>query len=126
MIPQLIAIAVGGAAGAIARFLVNHWAGAQWGSGFPYGTVIVILAGSFLIGIVFVWLMHSAAEHQIWRGLLITGFLGALTTFSTFSLDLLLLLESGALLKAASYVLINVLGGLLMVVASFFIGKWVF
>ena len=123
---QLIAIAVGGALGALSRFGISMLASNQSQSSFPYGTLVANLAGCAVIGFAFVWLSQLPDSHGIWKGLLITGFLGALTTFSTFSLDLLLLLQSGAIAKGLLYLLLNVVGCLAMVTISFYIGKWVF
>ncbi len=104
---NLVAVAVGGAAGALARYglttLVYRWLG----TGFPYGTLCVNVLGSLLLGMVFV-----AAER---RGLgepmrlaLGVGLLGAFTTFSTFSMDTLVLLQQGQVVRAGLYVLVSV------------------
>ncbi|MDP4916345.1 MAG: CrcB family protein, partial [Haliea sp.] len=81
----LVFVALGGAAGSVSRYLLAQWTQAQWQGGFPLATLMVNLFGSCAIGVVFV-LLERQAIHPDWRGLLMVGFLGAFTTFSTFSL----------------------------------------
>ena len=105
---NVIAIAIGGALGALLRY--GFASGAQhWlGKGFPYGTLIVNIIGSFLIGAVYAALIERAALSEAWRSFLIIGLLGAFTTFSTFSFETVSLIQSGALIKAALNVLLSV------------------
>ncbi|MDI1229607.1 MAG: fluoride efflux transporter CrcB [Methylobacter sp.] len=99
---QIIAIALGGSFGAVVRFLVSSGV-AQWlGRGFPYGTLIVNVIGSFMIGLLAETLMLQRVTITFeYRAALLVGFLGSLTTFSTFSLDTFYLIEQGNLTKAA-------------------------
>ena len=106
---QLLAIAAGGALGAMARFGVSHGVHNMLGRTFPYGTLVVNVAGSFFIGLLFVLLTERLELGPHWRAFLMVGFLGAFTTFSTFSLETLELLESGAMLKAFTSVISNVI-----------------
>ena len=101
----LLFIAVGGAGGAVGRYLLARWAHSLWEGSLPVGTLLVNVLGSFAIGIVYVLLVEKAMLHPDWRGVLMVGFLGAFTTFSTFSLETIALIESGQLLLAAGYVL---------------------
>ena len=105
---NVIAIAIGGALGALLRY--GFASGAQhWlGKGFPYGTLIVNIIGSFLIGAVYAALIERAALSEAWRSFLIIGLLGAFTTFSTFSFETVSLIQSGALIKAALNILLSV------------------
>lgn len=99
------AIALGGAAGAMSRYWL-HTAIESYNRGsFPVGTLIVNTAGSFLIGVVFVVLAERAQLDAQWRPVLIIGFLGAMTTFSAFSLEGLLLLQLGHYNTALLYIL---------------------
>ena len=82
-----ILVALGGAVGAALRHGVNRIALAQLGSGFPYGTLIVNVAGGFLMGFAAAMLMDRAGSSDGWRFFLITGVLGGFTTFSAFSLE---------------------------------------
>lgn len=109
------AIAIGGAAGAMTRHasvnLVQHWNNAP-GSlfyGLPVGTWLVNVSGSLLIGILYVLLVERLPVNTELRALLMVGFLGAFTTFSSFSLDTLLLIERGMVVQALLYTLGSVL-----------------
>ena len=101
----LLFIALGGASGAVARYLLAGWAHRLWEGHFPVGTLLVNLLGSFTIGVVYVLLVEKQLIHQDWRGVLMVGFLGAFTTFSTFSLETINLVEAGHLAHAVSYML---------------------
>ncbi len=105
---ELGAIAVGGALGALMRFWVSGGIYAWLGRDFPYGTLGVNVLGSFFIGIAFVLLTEKLTFGLEVRTFIMVGFLGALTTFSTFSLETLFLLQEGLLIKAISNVLINI------------------
>jgi len=104
----IAAVAVGGALGAIARHFVAAQVALWAGAGFPFGTLTVNVVGSFVMGLIvelsaLVW---SPAPEL--RAFLTVGFLGAFTTFSTFSLDAAALYERGALLLCAAYVVSSV------------------
>ncbi len=119
---EIVAIGLGGAVGAMARHGVAHACNILFGTNFPYGTLIVNVAGSFLIGIIFVLLVERALLPPVWRSILIVGFLGAFTTFSTFSLQTLALFEEGragaALVYVGSSVIICVLAAALGLVLA--------
>lgn len=103
-----IAIAFGGAFGAVSRFWLHGMVQRFNGSSFPLGTFAVNILGSFLIGVFFVVLAEKAELSEPWRPLIAIGFLGAMTTFSTFSLDALLLFEQGHYNTALFYILSSV------------------
>jgi len=104
-----IAIAVGGSLGAVSRY----WLSAstyQWlGQGFPYGTLMVNLLGSLVMGFLSVLLVHRFHVSDEIRIGLLAGFLGSFTTFSTFAMDTLHLAGNEAIMKAAVYILLSVL-----------------
>lgn len=101
----MLFIALGGASGAVSRYLLANWVHGLWEGRIPLGTLLVNLLGSFAIGIVFVLLIERQYIHADWRGVLMVGFLGAFTTFSTFSLETISLLEAGHTLHALAYML---------------------
>lgn len=101
---MLIAVAMGGAVGAVGRFLVVNAVGSQLGSGFPWGTFTVNLVGSFLLGALIEFsALHWSPSPEM-RAFLVVGMLGAFTTFSTFSLDSYTLIERGQIGAAVMYV----------------------
>ncbi len=103
-----LAIAAGGSLGAVSRY----WMSAstyQWlGQGFPYGTLMVNLLGSLVMGFLSVLLVHRFHVSEEIRIGLLAGFLGSFTTFSTFAMDTLQLAGNEALLKAIIYILFSV------------------
>lgn len=104
----LLAGGIGGFVGAVLRFSLSTWVNSLSNTSFPLGTLFVNVLGSFVIGFLFLYFQHiNLSVHQ--KSLLITGLLGALTTFSTFSLDTVLLLQEEFYAKALSNVLLNVL-----------------
>jgi len=103
-----IAIAFGGAIGAVSRYWLYSAVQRLHDSGFPLGTFVVNVLGSFLIGVFFVLLAEKAQIAEQWRPIIVVGFLGGLTTFSTFSLDALLLFEQGHYNTALFYIISSV------------------
>ncbi|WP_286824188.1 fluoride efflux transporter CrcB [Idiomarina sp. UBA1919] len=104
-----LAVALGGALGAMSRYwLYNSWSKLAENP-FPYITLFVNVIGSLLIGIVFVLLVERGELGLEWRNVINVGFLGAFTTFSTFSLDALGLFEQGQIAMALVYILSSVL-----------------
>ena len=106
---QLIFIAAGGAVGAVFRFLVSNGIHSFMGRGFPYGTLTVNVMGSFVMGISYVMLIERLNVSPEWRAFIVVGLLGAFTTFSTFSIETLVLIQNSELSKAMLNVLLSVL-----------------
>ncbi|MCU7815741.1 MAG: fluoride efflux transporter CrcB [Candidatus Thiodiazotropha sp. (ex Rostrolucina anterorostrata)] len=105
---QLIAIASGGAIGALFRFWVANGVYGLLGREFPYGTLVVNVLGSLVMGFLYVLLLERTTVSPELRGALLIGFLGAFTTFSTFSIETINLLEQAELLKAGLNILLSV------------------
>jgi CrcB protein len=99
----LLFVALGGASGAVSRYLLANWVHGLWEEKLPLGTLLVNVLGSFAIGIVYVLLVERQLIHADWRGVLMVGFLGAFTTFSTFSLETITLFEAGHSVQALVY-----------------------
>ncbi|PIE12864.1 MAG: fluoride efflux transporter CrcB [Rhodobacterales bacterium] len=120
----LLHVALGGAIGASARYLTSMGAMRLMGPGFPWGTLAVNVAGSFLMGVLVVVLAHKDATRM--APFLMTGVLGGFTTFSAFSLDAMAIYERGQVALAAYYVVASVLLSLGAVVMSMFIARGMF
>jgi len=116
----LFAVATGGAVGALARYLLTSGTGRLLGHGFPWGTLIVNVLGSLLMGFLIDLLARRWSAPAEARVFLVTGCLGAFTTFSTFSLDVVTLYERQELALAAAYAVGSVAAG----VAALFLGLW--
>ncbi|EOD77695.1 CrcB protein [Grimontia indica] len=104
----LFYIAIGGAFGACSRYLISELCAVMLGRGFPYGTLMVNVVGSFIMGLLVAALEQEVFSPGPWRHLIGLGFLGALTTFSTFSMDNVLLLQQGEWFKMGLNVVLNV------------------
>jgi len=101
-------VALGGACGATLRFYISQLVLNWLGKGFPFATLMVNITGSFIMGLLYQLIEHEILDINVHRTLIGVGFLGAFTTFSTFSLDSLLLIQQGDLLKAGINILLNV------------------
>lgn len=110
-IVNLAIIGLGGFFGAIARFAVASWAGQQWGRSFPIGTFLVNVSGSFFIGLLMSLFTERFMANPQWRLLLVVGFLGAYTTFSTFEYETGRLVKDGEWLIASMNVILSVFAG---------------
>jgi len=102
-------VALGSAAGGVARFAVALLVQQRVGPAFPIGTLVVNISGSMLLGFLLRYALGTDAISPEVRALLTTGFCGGYTTFSTFSYDTMMLLEDGEGLRAGGYVLLSVM-----------------
>jgi len=118
MVQQLTAVAIGGAAGAVMRWLMAGAVQRWTGTAFPWGTFAVNALGSFLLGFLFVWLIERSTAGELARLALTVGMLGAFTTFSTYSLESIRLLQEGALGMAAA----NVMGQVIVCLVLTWLG----
>jgi fluoride exporter len=108
---NIFIIGIGGFLGAISRYGVALWVGQRWGRSFPLGTFLINISGSFLIGLLMSLFTERLMVNPQWRLMLVVGFLGAYTTFSTFEY------ETGALLKDGEWMIAS-----LNVILSVFVG----
>ena len=108
-----LALGLAGSLGTMARFGVSYWMLQWFGRDFPWGTLLVNILGSFLMGFLAVYLLSKLHWPEPMRIVLLTGFLGAFTTFSAFSVDALFLIEREEWLRAIFYVMASVLLALL-------------
>jgi CrcB protein len=118
-----LAISIGAVLGANARFLLGEWVASRLGTAFPYGTLIINVSGSFLVGIVLTVVAERAGAPWWVRPTLAIGFLGSYTTFSTFSYETLSLAQNGSLVLAAANVAGSVVAALLAVVLGTVVGR---
>lgn len=101
----LVFVALGGASGSVSRYLLANWVHGLWEGKLPMGTLLVNVLGSFAIGVLYVLVVERQFIHTDWSAVLMVGFLGAFTTFSTFSLETINLFEAGHSLHALAYML---------------------
>lgn len=120
---KFLLISAGAVLGANARYWIGTWAAQKWGASFPYGTLLINVTGSLLLGLFMALTAERFVIDPRLRLLIATGFLGAYTTFSTFTYESMILLTKGALMPG----LLNILGstalGLLAVGAGIWLGK---
>lgn len=115
---QTLAIAAGGAVGALLRFWMSNGIYALLGRGFPYGTLAVNVLGSLLMGFLYIVMIERLSLGAEWRGFALVGLLGAFTTFSAFSIETLTLLEQANYGKAMA----NILFSVVACIAAAFVG----
>ena len=101
---NLLLIAVGGALGAVSRFLLGNAVSKAMGSALPFGTFVINVAGCFAMGLLMTLIVDRELLPAAWRLFLCVGFLGGCTTFSSFGYEALLLLAEGRLLAVLAYV----------------------
>lgn len=121
-------VALGGALGAIFRYLVSLAARSLWGVLFPYGTLIVNTLGSFIIGFTAIYMLHvlEGTQTKNFGSFVIIGLLGAFTTFASFALETLGLMERGEVLLAFINITTNLFFCLLAVFLGQVLAKWLF
>ena len=104
----LVFIALGGAIGAVLRYLASNGVYAMLGRGFPYGTLFVNVLGSLLIGVLSIVMLERMDLSPEWRAAMLVGVLGSFTTFSTFSLETLNLMQQGQIMTASLNMVLSV------------------
>ena len=126
---QTIAIAIGGALGALSRYWTVGWVSVYIEDrfpaldSFPFGTLVVNILGSLLIGVSYILIVEKMHLTPHWQAIVMVGFLGAFTTFSTFSLETLVLLQDGRTLAGLGYIFASVVICLAAVSAGMWTAK---
>lgn len=120
---NILLVGLGGGIGAITRYLVSVWAAQKYGSEFPYGTLLVNLAGCLIIGLFMQLVTDRIIVNPYWRMLVTVGFLGGLTTFSSFSYETVKLVGDGEMALAFYNVAANTVLGLMATWAGITIAK---
>ncbi len=118
-------VGLGGFLGANARYLLGGWVASRYGAAFPYGTFVINVTGSFILGF-----FLAFAQDRVWvapsaRLLFAVGFVGAYTTFSTFEYESVRLLQDREMLLAAVYLFGSVLTGGVATIAGMALGGWI-
>lgn len=121
----LLLVAVGGGIGSVARYLVGGWFADRFGPAFPYGTFVINVTGSFIIGFFLAFAQERISLSPYWRLFFAVGFVGGYTTFSTFEYESVRLLQDGEMLLGALYLLGSVLTGGLAAIGGIVLGSWV-
>jgi CrcB protein len=112
------AVGIGGLLGANARYHVGQWVASWWGTAFPWGTLLINVSGSFVLGLFLTLTAERFMMKPTTRLFVATGFLGGYTTFSTFSYEAVRLLQHGHVIRAVVYVVSSLIAGLVAVVAG--------
>jgi CrcB protein len=121
---KMLLVMAGGSIGALSRYAVSLWAARFLGTRFPWGTLAVNLSGCFLIGLAFALAERGLSiMNPSMRLFFITGYLGALTTFSTFGLETVNSLREGTYLVAVSNILANNIIGAALVILGMLVGR---
>jgi len=119
----IFGVAIAGALGALARYGLGGWLTSRFPGSFPWETFIINISGSFIIGLLFVIFTERLMPHPALRVSLMVGFVGAYTTFSTFSLETFRLIEDGAVGLALANIFGSVTAGLVAVYLGIVIAR---
>ncbi len=120
---QLLLIALGGAAGATTRYLVDAWIAQRAAGAFPWGTLVVNVSGSLILGLLFALAIERGVLPASVRGPLLIGFIGAYTTFSTVMLESWRLIEDGAVVLGLANLVGSSVVGMIALVGGLMIGR---
>ncbi len=118
-------IGLGGFLGANARYLVSVWTARHIDPALPWGTLVVNVTGSLVIGVFLAWTTEWVLADPALRFLLAVGFCGSYTTFSSYAFETVVLLEEGHLWAAAGNFLLNNVVSILAVVAGIALARWI-
>ena len=120
---KYLLVGIGGCLGSILRFWLGNYIGSKMGTRFPYGTFVVNITGSFLVGLVFAWLTVRTSWSPNWRYLIPIGFIGGYTTFSGFEYETLRTIQDGQIGLGLLYVAASVVVGFVAVWGGMIAGR---
>lgn len=120
---QILLVALGGAMGAVSRFLLGNQVGKAMGSAWPYGTFFINIIGCFCMGVLMTLIVERQLLPAAWRLFLCVGFLGGFTTFSSFGYEAVALFSKGELLGSLGYVIGSTVVGLVAAALGIMMGK---
>ncbi|MDA8212275.1 MAG: fluoride efflux transporter CrcB [Clostridia bacterium] len=115
---EYVFVGLGGVFGALSRYGLSKWVGQRWRGDFPLATFLINITGSFVMGLLYVLFSRASAELVFLKHLTTTGFLGAYTTYSTFSYEIIGLIEDGEKSTAVKYFLTSIIVGLVSAYAG--------
>ncbi len=118
------AVSAGGLLGANARYVVGHWITDRWRSDFPWATLLINVSGCFVLGFYLTLMTERLPGRSTTRLFIATGFLGAYTTFSTFSYEGARLLQAGDAWRALAYLMASIVIGLAATAAGMILARW--
>jgi CrcB protein len=118
-------VALGGGIGSVTRYLVSGWFASRFGPAFPYGTFVINITGSFIIGVFLAFAQQRVSLSPYWRLFFAVGFVGGYTTFSTFEYESVRLLQEGEMLLGALYLVGSVVTGAVGAVSGIAVGSWI-
>lgn len=121
----VLLVGIGGFIGSIARYLVGGWFAARFGSAFPYGTFVINITGSFVIGFFLAFAQDRVSLSPYWRLFFAVGFVGGYTTFSTFEYESISLLQNGEMLLGAIYMIGSLVIGAVAAIGGIALGSWI-
>lgn len=120
---KVILISIGAAFGALSRYFINEWAVQRWGSGFPFGTFIINVCGSLLIGLLLTVFFNKSLPDHGWRLFFVVGFLGSFTTFSSLMYESVYFIHRGQALHGFINIAASVLSGVLAAGLGIYLGS---
>ncbi len=119
----VLLVALGGALGSVTRYLVGGWIAQRWGTFFPYGTLVINMTASFIIGFFLAFAQERARLGPYWRLFIAVGFVGGYSTFSTYEYESVRLLQDGEMLFAMIYLIGSMAGGAIAAITGITVGS---